>query len=155
MQVKCDKHRPVCGRCSRIGFNCNPQLRGRGRPPGKAEVKDVIPACIVGSSKRPTSEPKRARQKILRAAQSSSSARSNSRPDGAEFVVERSTAWAIVPLAHEDSVASGRSEIETDGKSLHVVSFEVCVDAKKGHSSAEMDGVLILASLAQRIMAES
>ena len=35
-KVKCDKKRPKCGRCTRLGVECLAQLRGRGRPPNSA-----------------------------------------------------------------------------------------------------------------------
>jgi len=38
-RVKCDKMLP-CKRCRRLGVNCEPQLRGRGRPPSYKPRKD-------------------------------------------------------------------------------------------------------------------
>mmetsp|Transcript_22825 Transcript_22825/g.26847 ORF Transcript_22825/g.26847 Transcript_22825/m.26847 type:complete len:612 (+) Transcript_22825:54-1889(+) len=37
-KVKCDKVRPKCARCIRLGIDCNEQLRGRGRPPNSLRL---------------------------------------------------------------------------------------------------------------------
>jgi hypothetical protein len=36
-QVKCDRLRPICGRCSRLGLECIPQKKAPGRPAGVDE----------------------------------------------------------------------------------------------------------------------
>ena len=37
--MKCDKLRPTCARCARLGIECSVQLRGRGRPPNSARTE--------------------------------------------------------------------------------------------------------------------
>jgi hypothetical protein len=54
-RVKCDKMLP-CFRCRRLGLECNPQLRGRGRPPvnrskkAAAEAKAAAAAAAVAAN---------------------------------------------------------------------------------------------------------
>jgi len=49
-QVKCDKVRPMCGRCSRLGLSCGSQARGRGRPPNSARGAASTAAPAAASS---------------------------------------------------------------------------------------------------------
>jgi len=51
-RVKCDKLLP-CSRCRRLGTECRPQLRGRGRPPTYKPPGDDIPGDDATQPRRP------------------------------------------------------------------------------------------------------
>ena len=81
-KIKCDKMSPKCGRCSRLGIECNAQLRGRGRPPNV--VRAPAAAKVV---------PSRASSRAVTVASPSPSDGSydESEDDAYEEVVERQT----------------------------------------------------------------
>jgi hypothetical protein len=51
-KIKCDKaHGGKCGRCARLGMECQAQLRGRGRPPNSALPAAAASAKPAASAK--------------------------------------------------------------------------------------------------------